>query len=722
MRTSKLLLIIIGIFVMQSAFADDDYEKYAKATRDSVWAWDKPEFKNYSVPDKHKNESAVILALHEEVYATGNTKIRFTGGGILGFGLNKELTFRHIIRKMIKLNDKKALEDNADLEFKENDKSYGRNVSTLYKAVIGVRIIKPDGTIKEVDMSEAVSVTEGKKDKERNKKLAISDLQVGDILDYFYQEEGRIDYQNIPEQLFVFASKYPILSYSVHCELSKKLTNEYRLLNGAPDFTVSTNEEGDYVLDVKQTNIQKVTAEQWLSPLRQLPIIRLIVLYNSNKNIGKPATARKEGLYANLPSDKILTDALSVYNLSSYYLVAKQIDKQVKKTLKENPETDKKQLAELIAQSLSVRLNNVNGIYYNTYIATLAYLFKRHKIDHKVGFVTSRFDVRGTETSAYYDYDPLIVANNDQVFHPNRYKYYVGNDSRFEGETAEMFVPRSYNTIYISETEKRSKMKLPVSTADQNVNKTSMSVKLAGNNMLTLDIDRQTILTGHQRNGYYSGLILLQDWDAALEHWKGEKSELEKLKEKNKTKDINAFEARYAEDQKEQKKTIEAEIKYYHDMDAKELEAYSFPTLGVTPDQREMVYSVKYTLDGLVKRAGSNYILDAGKLIGTQVKLEDGTRDRTIDVYMSFPRGYEHEIKVAIPAGYKVENIKNLNYSIDNECGQFISSASVEGSDLVIKVKKVYKNNYEPANNWDKLVQMIDAANAFFGQSIVFKK
>lgn len=722
MKTSKLLLIIIGIFVMQSAFADDDYEKYAKATRDSIWAWDKPEFKNYSVPDKHKNESAVILALHEEVYATGNTKIRFTGGGILGFGLNKELTFRHIIRKMIKLNDKKALEDNADLEFKENDKSYGRNVSTLYKAVIGVRIIKPDGTIKEVDMSEAVSVTEGKKDKERNKKLAISDLQVGDILDYFYQEEGRIDYQNIPEQLFVFASKYPILSYSVHCELSKKLTNEYRLLNGAPDFTVSTNEEGDYVLDVKQTNIQKVTAEQWLSPLRQLPIIRLAVLYNSNKNIGKPATARKEGLYANLPSDKILEDAISVYNLSLYYTDAKQVDKQTKKFMKENPQADKRQLAEFIGQSLSVQMNNLNNVYYNTYISTLGYMMKRYKIDYKIGFVTSRFDVRSNETSSFYDYDPVLIANGDQVFHPNRYKYYVGKDSRFEGETAIVFTPKNYNNINFRDSKARSTFTLPISKSDQNVNKTNMSVKLSDNNMLTLDIDRQTTLTGHHRNGYYSGLILLSDWDAALEHWKGKKSKLEILKEKNKTKDIEAFEARHAENLKKQEESIKAEIKYYHDMDVKELETYSFTKLGVTPDQPEMVYNVKYTLDGLVKRAGNNYILDAGKLIGTQVKLEDGTRDRTIDVYMSFPRGYEHEIKVAIPDGYKVENIKNLNYNIDNECGQFISSASVEGASLVIKVKKVYKNNYEPTNNWSKLVQMIDAANAFFGQSVVFKK
>lgn len=169
MKTRNFYLLLIAVFFAQAALADDGYEQYAKAVRDSVWAWNRPEFKNYNVPDKYKNESAVILAMHEEVYATGKNRIRFTGGGILGFGLNKELNYSRIIRKMIKLNDKQALEDNSELEFKETDKSFGFNVSTLYKGVVGARIIKPDGTIKEVDMSEAVSITEGKKIRKQTK-------------------------------------------------------------------------------------------------------------------------------------------------------------------------------------------------------------------------------------------------------------------------------------------------------------------------------------------------------------------------------------------------------------------------------------------------------------------------------------------------------------------------------------------------------------------------
>lgn len=592
MKTRNFYLLLIAVFFAQAALADDGYEQYAKAVRDSVWAWNRPEFKNYNVPDKYKNESAVILAMHEEVYATGKNRIRFTGGGILGFGLNKELNYSRIIRKMIKLNDKQALEDNSELEFKETDKSFGFNVSTLYKGVVGARIIKPDGTIKEVDMSEAVSITEGKKDKEANKKLAVSDLQVGDILDYFYHEEGRIDYENIPEQYFIFASKYPMLSYSVHCELSKNLTNEYHLLNGAPDFTQSANEEGDYVLDVKQTDMPKITAEQWLSPARQFPIIRLLVLYNSNKKIGKPDSAREKGLYKNLPADNILEDAVSVYNGAYAYMLYKDVEKKTKQYIKDNPQADKKQLAQYMGDCLNVYANNAFGDAYwgvscagissNRYIITLSHLLNKYKIEHKTGFVTDRFGVRGNNVSSWTDYTPVLIANdNSQVFTAHQYLYYIGEDYHFEGETAQLFIPQKNTRIKFKETDKRSQMKLPESVSGQNMNKTEMTVSFTADNLLTLDIARKTMLSGFQRNGRYANMILRSDWNETLTRWKGEETDLDKWKKKNKTKDIEEYEATRQEGLKEQEKAVKEEIKGNHDIDVKELKSYSFPALGV---------------------------------------------------------------------------------------------------------------------------------------------
>ena len=726
MKKTKFSFFTLLVFFLcsQTLIANEKYEKYAAEIRESIWAWDKPEFTNYTVPDKYKDESAVIMALHEDVYATGNTKLRFTGGGVLGFGLNKELTYVHILRKMIKLNDKRSLEDNSEIEFSQSSKSFGYNVRTKYTTVVGVRIIKPNGTVNEVDINEAVALTEGKKDKETGKKLAIPNLEVGDILDFFIHEEGRIDYQNIPEQIFLFAAKYPILSYSVHCVLDKNLTTEYRLINDAPDFTETTSDEGDYILDTKMTNIEKVSTERWLSPLRQFPAISLSVLYNSNKKIYKPVSARNKGLYKNLPTERILEDAMNSFNGTSYYMyAAKDINKLAKKYKKENPQANNKQLAEYINEALLEYSYGFDGLNQRVYLATLGMLFKKYKIEYKLGLVTNRFSVRPEDTIGYWDYSFFIVANDgSQLITPPMYFYYIGTNPSFEGETAELIIPKKYNQINFSDQSKRSKYQIPVSTADQNMNKTEMTVRLDDSNLLTLDINRKTTLSGHQRNGVYSDIILGSDWRNDMKKWMKEKTYLEKLQEKGKTKDIDAYEEAISQQLKKQKEKAEAEVKYYHDIDVNELKEYAIPSLGVTPEHPELIYETHYTLDGLVKRAGNNYILDAGKLIGTQLTLEEDDKARSVDVYMPYARSYEHEIKVEIPQGYSVENISALNQSLDNTCSTFASSATIDGTTLILKVKKTYKNNYEKVENWNQLSDMINLANTFYGQSVVFKK
>ena len=42
-------------------------------------------------------------------------------------------------------------------------------------------------------------------------------------------------------------------------------------------------------------------------------------------------------------------------------------------------------------------------------------------------------------------------------------------------------------------------------------------------------------------------------------------------------------------------------------------------------------------MDNFVKKAGNNYILDAGKLIGKYRRIEDKDRTRTLDIYMYSP-------------------------------------------------------------------------------------
>lgn len=722
---TRLLLTLIACigFLSFEEIRADDYKQYSKQLREEIWGWQKPEFHNYTVPEKYKNESGVILALHEEIIATGKSKIRFDPNSF--FALNKELSYTQIYRRLILLNDKAALEENSEVSFIEQQRSVGFRVATKNRYVVGVRIIKPDGTVREVDMDEAVSVTEGKKEKERYKKLAIPDLQVGDILDYFFYEEGRVDYQNIPPRDFYLSSIYPILSYTIHCEIDKKLTTEYRSVNNAPEFEVTTNEEGDVILDLKSTDLPKREADRWISPLRQFPTVRLAIYFNSNTNIFKPGSFRKGGVYKNISPDMILHDAMGYFAGSNYYMYAyRDIKRKAKKHFQEHSGMNTQVKADYLYYSLLAYANYYENIVPTIFIRTLYKLFDDFKIENKVGFATNRFDARNNEVLLAWDFNPLLIANNgNDIYTAPLRNYYIGNNPYHEGEPIHTVIVKKMNPqskegikgIY-------GKLDFPVSSAEDNLSKILVGVDFSGDDLLTLIIDREVRLTGYMRSEAYSSLILRSEWHDAVSYYLGEETYLETLEKKNKQKEIESYHASIEKSNKKREENIKMEISSIYDMEPKELMEYSFSKFGITPNDPQMVFKLKYSIDGFVKRAGNNYILDVGKMIGKQAVLNDKERNRNMDSYLPYARNYEHEININIPQGYSVENIDKLNKKVDNEYGRFISTATINGNVLNVKVEKTYKTNYIPVTKWNEMVEVIDEGNDFYAQSVVLRK
>ena len=75
-----LLSISLAMACALTAYADkaSDYKEYATRVRAEVWADSLPQFSAPpQVPDKYKNESAVILAAHKNISAKKKTGIGF---------------------------------------------------------------------------------------------------------------------------------------------------------------------------------------------------------------------------------------------------------------------------------------------------------------------------------------------------------------------------------------------------------------------------------------------------------------------------------------------------------------------------------------------------------------------------------------------------------------------------------------------------------------------
>jgi hypothetical protein len=176
-----------------------------------------------------------------------------------------------------------------------------------------------------------------------------------------------------------------------------------------------------------------------------------------------------------------------------------------------------------------------------------------------------------------------------------------------------------------------------------------------------------------------------------------------------------AFEKR----RNDQKDSIQVEIRRFHDLAPREVSAYEVSALGITPDCPNFKFSVTYSLDGLVKRAGKNLLLDAGKLIGSQWTPDADDRARTINAYLPTPRMFVYEIEIQIPEDYKVLGLEKLNMSRENEYASFRASASQDGSILKIKTEKSYLRAFVPVTAWKQLLEVMDKANDFCVQSVV---
>ena len=99
----------------------DDKEKYklfAEETRKEVWALELPEFANTAVPEKYKDESAVILAAHSRLEVTKKT--RFNVGAFLGgfHYIDREVNCRDLYRMLVQINDKAALKEFSEFDYK----------------------------------------------------------------------------------------------------------------------------------------------------------------------------------------------------------------------------------------------------------------------------------------------------------------------------------------------------------------------------------------------------------------------------------------------------------------------------------------------------------------------------------------------------------------------------------------------------------------------------
>lgn len=663
--------------------------------KQEMWGNAPQEFTVNSVPEKWKNESAVLLAFHREYIGDLTTKV--TGIANVSRFYIEKLNYHY----KIKLQDKAAVEEFSEISF--NAKTIKSNLfgrPSAYR-VIGIKVIKSNGTAKEVDLTQAVKTDATSS---RELKIPIPNLEVGDIIDYFIAL--RDESTSMPDygDEYLLELKYPVMANLVTFSLPHQFNLFYDSYNGAPSFTV-TKKDNDVIYAMKDEMREKTPELLWHSPYQSAPHFR----YRITAKETKPSVSRE--------AQDLLMKV--TYNPSDVGHMADFMEGNFKK-LKDT---------KLIASEIYFLLRNpiYMKAYYNIELgapldAPLSHnrffllvdkYLEKNKIPHEIVLVPSREvapwkNLVNMESSEFF----IRVNTSPALYIGRPTPFSLPGEIPFSFEGGEAVSKFSTNHL------------LGMSDMNQNQTATTLRVALSTEDLGQIKIERSIVAKGHNKTPHQYMIFTNYDYMKAydLPKYQVQRSNLMKgiLKEFNREKE--KYEQRVTQDYDERNERIKKDLETQLEAKVTDYKNLSIKNIGMWNDAPDTEYTDEFTLENLTKKAGGNLIVEIGKLIEKQTDVKEEQKVRTRDIYMAFPRSFNHEITFIVPEGYKVEGLENLNKKIENPTGGFISAASVTNNIVTIKTSKYYRRSVYTAAEWGELLTFLDAANDFYTAKILLKK
>ncbi|MBB6462608.1 DUF3857 domain-containing protein [Flammeovirga kamogawensis] len=135
---------------------------------------------------------------------------------------------------------------------------------------------------------------------------------------------------------------------------------------------------------------------------------------------------------------------------------------------------------------------------------------------------------------------------------------------------------------------------------------------------------------------------------------------------------------------------------------------------------------MEFTSPELVEKAGNEYLISVGKIIGKQSELYQ-EKERQQDIVMSTITKYHHEITINIPKGYKLEGLENIKeehaVNLEGEkAAYFVSDYTQSPSSITITVDEVYETIFFPKSSYQYFRNVINAASNFNKLTLVLIK
>lgn len=714
-----LFIFIVSIFA-SPVFAANDDPKRAEEIRQMMWKNPDPEFAVTAIPDKWKDKSAVIIAKYNML-------------SYRKAPLSASLDYVRFNHNRIMLLDKSAIEDYSQFIIPESG-VYGNIRSSFYA---GFKIIKPDGKEIEIPLSQAVKEELEVNNAGYNKlKLAIPNLEEGDILDYYFGEERQISlaskYFSFDPVIFQLHGDYPVMKQKITFDVLRRCFINLKSLNGAPDFALVSDDKNDkntYTLeDEDRESIKDV---RWLFPNRQIPSVKFKVTYASSFAASAPTFIGEPGvLKSEVTKEETKKLVQYMFNTSMYY--GSDLNSYMRKHFKKEKDLNKLAREAYYAYRNIDRIKNTeakllyggntnesSGIVKD--VISLSNYYRWNDIPHKVIIGVPR------EISSI---DDLILENELMLMIKvtTTEPFYIG---RFTNHSTIGEIDESVQGTYAYEVDGElatanwvlSETKIPANEASENHTMSTYAIEVLDLNEDKINIDIKKSSTGANRIFYQNALLDIYDFKEEEKARFEMGEDFEGYKKSEQKKLLQRKTDYMANREKKLNETLKAVVSNDLDLKLEEPKDLKIVQTGRFHDKPEFVYTCSAEASGAIKKAGRNYLVNIGKFIDGQIQLTDEERkERKYDVYHAYARSYAYRIEFTIPDGYQVQGLEKLENNVENATGGFTSSAKVEGNKLIIESNKHYNSNFNKKEDWPLMVKFLDAAYNFTQQQILLRK
>lgn len=711
----KFNLLILLVFISMNTLLANDYLDQLSEEEAKAYYWDSKEahINQSKVPEAWNSKSAVIL--HNQIDIES-----------LKRKVKREVFFTKsmLSHLRIKLQDKAAIENYSEFNFTP----FKDNSGTKQVHYWGIKIIKANGKTVVIDVEN--EQVEEKNNSVVTYKVAIPDLEEGDILDvYRYLSERRTAYNPIHfYDKMTLQHGYPVVRFDYNVVTDNSFQFAFRSNNGAPELEHKVLEDNITKYWFSAEDMEESKAENWYYPYLDNPYIEFYL--------------RQKGYYLhedyikNYDKDDIET---SLRNTFSADRNTKNEISEFERFLKKKgiQTTSSSDFLERYYYYTRHKFLNMDVIYklYNNKRQGTTDLEDQNFLNHMIGAADKldlKYHILLAQARDEGQIEDAIIPNywiqvvrietkkQDYYFYaPSNYSMFGIVPMTIEGATV---YSGSSSSGRANDMELET-FDLPVSSHEDNLTDHKIIADLT--NGLDEPVEVSTTMDIVGRGIFYYKDEVLDYFDFIIEENKYYGTKLwgdlndSKLDAKRRPK----LEQHQADFLKARDEMLTGMAK--HDFETDKINFKDAEVLSNGNWHKAENLKFRYDFDveeGLLKKAGPNYILEAGKFVGGQVEISEEEKERSENIHMPFARSFNYDIEIKIPEGYTVEGIEKFNKSVENATGGLVSSGKVVGSTVQLKFYKYYKNNYEKVKNWPEMIKFLDAGYQFTQEKLLLRK